>query len=267
MARSSKVVGGRAEGHPALGLLGLLLASIAIQLAAQTATHGKPIVSAYHRSDEGPGKMQLLPGYVAGLPEGQTCIDSDCGYIWNPQGLTINYDIGGMAGVSVGPNPPDKSGEYYFWYGEASINGQPVRYAVSGSDRPASVSVSFPDSTANFNAEIRSEREIKTVLQMVLTYQGVGYRVQSAGTVDGLVTKPDRTPLEGIEVTLDHPSEAKTARTDAQGHFRFPSVSPGRYNLIARRASQDDCKFPPQHWRIKTDPAQIHLRSFTIRCR
>jgi hypothetical protein len=267
MARSSKIVGVRAQGRPALGLLALLLASIAIQLAAQTATRGKPIISAYRRSDEGPGKMQLLPGYVAGLPEGQTCIDTECGYIWNPQGLTVDYDIGGMAGVRLGPAPPDKVGEYYFWYGEASINGQPVRYAVSGSDRPASVSVSFPDSTANFNAEIRSESEIKTVLQMVLTYQGVGYRVQAAGTVDGRVAQPDRTPLQGIEVTLEGANNVKRSVTDDQGHFRFLSVSPGHYNLIARRASQDDCKFRPQHWRIKTDPAQIHLRSFTIRCR
>lgn len=138
MARSSKII-----GSFALGLL-TTLPSIAIRIQAQTGTHGKPIISAYRRSDEGPGKMRLLPGYVAGLPEGQTCIDTECGHIWNPRGLTVDYDIGGLAGVELGPEPPERMAEYFFWYGEASINGQIVRYAVSGGDKPTSLSVSFP---------------------------------------------------------------------------------------------------------------------------
>jgi hypothetical protein len=259
MQRSAKLA-----GTTALGLLAFFLPGSAIR--AQNKTQGRPIISAYGRSDEGPGKMQLLPQYVAGLPQGETCVDTVCGYIWNPRGLTIDYDIGGMAGVRLGPAPPEGIAEYFFWYGEASINGQRVRYAVSGGDKPASMSISFPESSANFNADIRNEGEIQTVLQMVLTYQGVGYRPSAEGAVDGRVVLRDGTPLEGIDVNLGHPPEGKATRTDDKGHFRFLGLAPGRYNLIARNTRRRECDFPPQRWRIRVDPAQIQLRSFVVRC-
>jgi hypothetical protein len=267
MARNSQVI-----RSAALGLLAFGLPNQAIRIQAQSIKDGKPVISAYRRSDEGPGRMHLLPGYVAGLPEGQTCIDTECGFIWNPQGLTIDYDIGGMAGVSIGPDRPGGTVEYS-WYGEANINSQPVRYAVSGAGRSASLSISFPSSSANFNSEVRSEAEIQTVLQMVLTYQGVGYKPQPEGTVDGRVVKRDGTPLEGIEVTVAQDvaqhkeNETKTTRTDDGGHFRFLSVPPGRYSLTARKSNQTDCEFSPQRWRIRIDPAQIQMRSFIVQCR
>jgi hypothetical protein len=259
MPRSAKVA-----GTAALGLIALFLPNSAIR--AQNKTNGKPIISAYGRSDEGPGKMHLLPGYVAGLPEGQMCIDSQCGYIWNPRGLTIDYDIGGMAGVSLSPTPPEGTNQHFFWFGEARINGQSVRYAVSGWDKPVSMSISFPESSANFNADIRNEGEIQTVLQMVLTYQGAGYKPSAEGAVDGRVVLRDGTLLEGIEVNLGHPPEGDSTRTDDKGHFRFLGLAPGYYSLVARKTRKHDCDFPPQHWRVRVDPGQIRLRSFVLRC-
>src|SRR5258708_3880248 len=112
-------------------------------------------------------------------------------------------------------------------------------------------------SYANFNANIRNEGEIQTVMQMVLTYQGVGYTPQAEGIVDGRVVQSDGTPLEGVEVSLGHSNEIKVTRTDDKGHFRFLSILPGRYDLIARNAGHGDCAFSPQHQRIRADRAQI----------
>jgi hypothetical protein len=56
------------------------------------------IVPGYGRRDEGPGRMRLLPGYVAGNPEGSVCIDSECGGLWNPLGASIGSYDRGMAG-------------------------------------------------------------------------------------------------------------------------------------------------------------------------
>jgi hypothetical protein len=259
MTKCLRVIGG-----VAVGLLTIFLPLAAIRIQAQNSPRG-PIVSAYHRADEGPGKMKLLSGYVAGLPAGSTCVDTECGYIWNPQGLTIDYDIGALAGVRVGPVSQEPASENYFWHGEATINGQMVRYAVSGDDKPDSVSLSFPESSANFTASIRSESEIQTFLQMVLTYQGTGYRPSNEANVDWRVLQKDGTPLDGVHASLE--PTATAARTDDQGHVRFIGVPPGRYELNVSKAQHNTCDFPPQRRQIKIDPAQIQLRSLVVHCR
>jgi len=73
-----------------LGAVPILLSALAV-IAYPQANLRKPIVPAYGRTDEGPGKIQLLPGYLAGLPKGVSCVDSECGLIKNPHGLTIDY--------------------------------------------------------------------------------------------------------------------------------------------------------------------------------
>jgi len=246
-------------------MLAILMMIVATRGDAQKPSSDNPIVSAYHRTDEGPGKMQLSPGYVAGLPAGQTCIDTECGHIWNPRGLTIDYDIGGMAGVELGHEPPP--GSTYLWYGEATINGQLVRYAVSGADKPVSLTVCFPVSNANFNTQIRNEGEIQTALQMLLTYQGTGYKPEPEGAIDGRIVQRDGTELADVEITVTRGSEIRTTRTDAEGHFRFLGLPPGRYDLVGITTRQSDCNFSPQHWRINAAPGQIQLHSFVVHCR
>jgi hypothetical protein len=201
-----------------------ILVILSGNIQAQAGGPRGKVISAYSRTDQGPGKMHLLPGYVAGLPEGSLCMDTECGYIWNPRGLTISYDIGGLAGPGLAPESSDE----HAWYGEADINGQTVRYAVSGERKPDFIMVSFPASYANFHAELRNDAEIRPVLQMILTYQGKGYD------------------------------------PDPKGHVRFLNVLPGHYEL--RVASQGDCKFAPRRWKMTMEPAEVLLRSFSVPC-
>ena len=243
-----------------------MIAMLVISSANMPAQKGGPrgkVISAYSRADQGPGKMDLLAGYVAGLPEGSECIDTECGYIWNPQGLTIRYDIGGLAGPGLGP---ESSNEDCCWYGEANINGQTVRYAVSGEGKPDFIMVSFPASYANFNADVRSEAEVRTVLQMLLTYQGKGYEPDPKGVVDARVLSRHGTPVSGIQVFLQRsaPRDTQTARTDNKGHVRFLNVLPGRYELGID--SKVDCSLR-RRWKMTMEPAEILLRSLTVQCR
>ena len=63
-----------------IGAFALMVATL-IRPAIARAPKGGPrnIISAYARKDQGPGNMKLMPGYVAGLPRGSTCIDTECG--------------------------------------------------------------------------------------------------------------------------------------------------------------------------------------------
>lgn len=210
--------------------------------------------------------MKLLPGYVAGLPEHLTCIDTECGYIWNPRGIEIGYDIGSLAGPGLTPEP-NKAMDYV-WYGEAKINGQIVRYGLSAEEKPYSLTVSFPASYANFDADVRREADIRTVLEMVLTYEGIDYSPNPASFMDLLFAKRGGTRVAGIEVALRDfgTGRFQTARTDSEGHVRFPDVLPGRYQLSV---TSDDggCPSEGRRWKITMKPAEILLRSFALSCR
>lgn len=250
-------------GKASLLTLSILLMNAGI--GAQKINVEHPIISAYPHVSEGPGKMRLLQGYVAGLPKGSNCTDTECGYIWNPQGFTINYDIGIDAGISLGPKPSQKSANY-LWYGEAQINGQPVRYAVSGNDKPGSITVCFPESRANFFADVHNEGAISTMLPMILTFQGVGYVPTTAATIDGRLITRNGTPLNDAIVKLLHANEVQTVQTDEAGHFRFLQIAPGIYELAANSSGHIGCSVLSQKWRVKIQPAQLLLRSFVASC-
>ena len=204
--------------------------------------------------------MHLLPGYVAGLPQGFACVDTECGYIWSAQGLSIDYDIGSLAG----PGLPAKPTGQYDWYGEAKINGQVVRYAVSGDD-PAFLEVSFPASFANFHAKVRNEDEIQTALRMLLTFHGEGFQADAKGYIDACLVTRDGSPLAAAEVTLRGSSYTQAGQSDGEGHVRLSSVPPGHYEL--KTISAMGCSGPPKPWKIRTEPAQIMLRTLAARCR
>lgn len=204
--------------------------------------------------------MHLLPGYVAGLPDGSHCIDTECGFIWSAQGLSINYDIGSLAGPGLPPKPTGQ----YDWYGEAKINGQVVRYAVLRDD-PAFLEVSFPASFANFHTKVRNEDEIQTALRMLLTFHGEGFQADATGYVDAFLVARDGSPLVAAEVTLRGPSYTQTGHSDGEGHLRLSGVPAGHYEL--RLISAMGCSGPPKPWKIRTEPAQILLRTLAARCR
>lgn len=239
----------------------LVLCLCVLQLSGQRRKPIPPVKSAYERQDEGPGKMQLLPGYVAGLPERWSCIDTECGFIWSPQGLTINYDIGELAGPGLAAQVQDG----YLWYGEAEINGQVVRYAVMGSEKPKSLYVSFPKSFANFNVDIRSEAELRTALTMLLTYRGEGYRQETQSSVDGRVLSRNGVPVAGMEVALAGRTKENSAKTDARGHFHFLALPPGVYELKIQSSPGSSCR-SSRRWTLKIAPAQLLLRTFPVPC-
>lgn len=228
------------------------------------------VILAYSQQAEGPGKMRLLPGYVAGNLEGTQCIDTECGDIWNSRRVSIvNYDIGGLASIWFKRRGDNGSGPRFgeFWDGEATINSQLVQYAVFGEDKPSEMRVTFPASYANFDAEVHSEEEIRRVLRMLLTYQGKGYKPDPSGVIDARLIRPDGTPLAGVEVVLQRSAVQgpQALRTDGKGHVCFLAILPGHYQL--KIGTGGVCTSAPQHWKITMKPAEILLRSFPVQCR
>jgi hypothetical protein len=251
-----------------LSRIGVLVFGAAFCLAASLLAQERPrtpIISAYSHSGEGPGQMKLLPGYVAGLPQGENCVDTECGSIWNPQGLTIHYDIGGLAGQGLESHPPqDKE---YLWFGEAHINDQPVRYAVFIFGGKGSLVVCYPLAYANFDVEVRNEGEIRTALKMLLTYRGGSVKPRSFGTLDGRLTKRDGTAISKADIRFEGMGVSLTFRSDDEGHFVFKNIMPGHYTVTAKSADVTQCGFAPKTWKVTMDAAQLMLKTFEVRCR
>jgi hypothetical protein len=55
----------------------------------------------------------------------------------------------------------------------------------------------------------------------------------TTGSIVGLVTDPEGTPLAGVKVTVSSDHGSKFAVTDGDGHFRVPYLTPGLYGLTA----------------------------------
>ena len=58
-------------------------------------------------------------------------------------------------------------------------------------------------------------------------------RAEDAGVLSGRVTLPEGPPAEGATVSV--PALGRSARTAADGAFRFEAVPPGSYDLRAER--------------------------------
>jgi hypothetical protein len=113
------------------------------------------------KTDPPPGSIQLLPGYIHKKEQG---IDTAVGKIYKARGVTISYDIGGLAGRTI--SPEDKSS--YAWYKEQTINNQTVRIAMS---RDRELVVTFVEASANFRTVVRTNEDLADVLLMLLTYK------------------------------------------------------------------------------------------------
>ena len=63
----------------------------------------------------------------------------------------------------------------------------------------------------------------------------VGVFAQTTGTVEGSVTDQSGAPLPGVTVSLASPAlqGSRTAVTGSDGRYRFPALSPGRYEVTA----------------------------------
>ncbi|HEV2912396.1 MAG TPA: hypothetical protein VGX92_03675 [Pyrinomonadaceae bacterium] len=114
------------------------------------------------QTDPAPGGIKLLPGYQHKTLQG---IDTRVGKIWKEGGLEIKYDIGSLAGDYANPKYFSKD---FLWYKEQFVGGRKVRCALFKSN---TLVISFPDSSANFMAGVKSQEDIAEMLLMILTYQ------------------------------------------------------------------------------------------------
>lgn len=106
-----------------------------------------------------PGEIRLLQGYVHTRLQG---IDTSVGRISKKGGVTISYDIGTLAGNYAKSHSKDAR-----WYREQTVAGAPVQIAFS---KTGTVFITFPKSSANFYAQIKTPEQLADVLLMVLTF-------------------------------------------------------------------------------------------------
>src|ERR1051325_9596152 len=119
-------------------------------------------VLAANRRDAPPGGIRLLPGYQHKIEQG---IDTQVGKILKDGGLTLEYDIGRLAGYYADAQRMSE----YLWYKEQVVGGQNVRCALTKDNQ---LIVTFPDSSANFFGKVKSQEDMADALLMTLTYQG-----------------------------------------------------------------------------------------------
>jgi hypothetical protein len=118
-----------------------------------------PNVGFAQRTAEPPGSIKLLPRYTHQPLRG---IDTLVGKISREDGLTIQYDIGTLAG-----NYAMAQKDEAVWFKEHVINGQTVQMAFSKSKE---LTVTFTNGPANFFATVKSEEDLADVLLMLATY-------------------------------------------------------------------------------------------------
>jgi len=116
------------------------------------------------QSQPAPGGIRVLPGYTHRHEMG---FDSSVGTIKKPNGLSIHYDIGEMAGVYTDCKLCGwTDGE--LWRRKQMIGAHPVVIVYTKAKR---LVVSFPEQSANFHAIIKSESDLTDMLLMVLTFR------------------------------------------------------------------------------------------------
>ena len=105
--------------------------------------------------------IKLLSGYVHIPLQG---IDSWVGRIKKEGGLNIKYDIGRLAGEYVSRCLSENT---CVWYKEQQLKGGLVKIAFTEDE---TIIATFPTTTANFYAEVKSQEDIADFLLMILTY-------------------------------------------------------------------------------------------------
>ena len=116
------------------------------------------------RADDSlPGSIKMLDGYKHQKLQGT---DSQVGKIWKDGGITIQYDIGLMAGNYAKQQRKHKA-DHLLWDKLQTWNGEPVEMAMM---KDRLLYVSFPKRHANFYCKVKEEQDIIDALLMVLTY-------------------------------------------------------------------------------------------------
>ena len=110
-----------------------------------------------------PGSIKLLDGFKHQRMQG---IDSRVGKIWKENGLSIQYDIGAMAG-NYAKQQRDYQADQLVWAKQQTINGARVELVLK---KDRDLYVSFPDHSANFYGKVQKEEDLVEALLIVLTY-------------------------------------------------------------------------------------------------
>ena len=142
-----------------LTFLVIFLTLTASAQATKTLTLPKPTPTP---SEQPPGDIELLYGYTHTRRKG---IDSRVGDISKPEGMTVRYDIGDMAGVNPGICAYLRD---CLWYKKQIINGREVWLGLS---KEGQIFATFPKENANFYAQTKTPEDIADFLIMVLTYK------------------------------------------------------------------------------------------------
>lgn len=108
-----------------------------------------------------PGGIKLLDGYVHVTEQG---IDTWVGRIKKEGGLDIRYDIGRLAGEYVNQCLYNNT---CVWYKEQQLKGGLVKIALKND---GIIFATFPKTTANFSAKVKSQEDIADFLIMILIY-------------------------------------------------------------------------------------------------
>ena len=111
------------------------------------------------KPDPPPGGIRLLEGYVHETLQGK---DTRVGRISKKGGITINYDIGKLAG-----NYAVSRSKRAQWFREQRVATQLVQIAFS---KEGTVYITFPQAAANFYASVKTPSEMADALLMVLTF-------------------------------------------------------------------------------------------------
>lgn len=110
-----------------------------------------------------PGNIELLSGYAHTPGKG---IDSRVGAISKPDGLIIRYDIGRMAGEYTRKCSEVK--DACLWYKSQKIGDREFHLALT---KEGKIIATFPQESANFFAQTKSQEDIADFLIMILTYK------------------------------------------------------------------------------------------------
>jgi hypothetical protein len=120
-----------------------------------------------------PGNIQLLSGYTHTRLQGT---DTSVGEISKPDGMTIQYDNGRLAGLYA---RGCWSKDACLWYKSQKINGREVWLGLTKEGR---IIATFPKEFANFYAQTKSPEDIADFLIMIMTYKAQ----ESVGAPDKL---------------------------------------------------------------------------------
>jgi len=79
---------------------------------------------------------------------------------------------------------------------------------------------------------------------LVLLFQGTWALAGTTGSLTGVVSSKDGTPLAGVKVTASSPSESVSTITSSTGNFAFVSLTPDTYEVTASKDGYDTTSQP-----------------------